>query len=50
MAMDPVCGMKINDKNPEFHTELDGRNYVFCSEQCKQKFEESPEEYVESAA
>jgi P-type Cu+ transporter len=50
MATDPVCGMKINDKNPEFQAELDGRSYVFCSAQCKQKFEESPEEYAETAA
>jgi YHS domain-containing protein len=50
MAMDPVCGMKIDDKKPKFQTELDGTNYVFCSQECKDKFEESPEEYVESAA
>jgi P-type Cu+ transporter len=50
MAVDPVCGMKVDDNNPKFQAQFDGRNYSFCSEQCKTKFEQSPKEYVESAA
>jgi P-type Cu+ transporter len=50
MAKDPVCGMKIDDKNPEFQTQFDGRKYVFCSAECKEKFVQEPEEFVETAA
>jgi YHS domain-containing protein len=50
MAMDPVCGMKVDDKNPEFQTEFGDRIYVFCSEQCLRKFEQEPEDYIETAA
>lgn len=50
MTTDPVCGMKIDDKNPKAQTSYDGKNYSFCSEDCKRKFEQNPERYVENAA
>lgn len=50
MTIDPVCGTKVDDKNPEFETKFAGRKYVFCSEKCQKEFENAPEEYVETAA
>ena len=50
MTKDPVCGMNVDDKKPEFQAQYAGRKYVFCSEECRKEFEEKPEEYVESAA
>jgi YHS domain-containing protein len=50
MTTDPVCGMKVDEKNPEFETKFAGKRYVFCSEKCQQEFESDPEEYVEAAA
>ena len=50
MTTDPVCGMKIDENNAPAETQLAGKNYSFCSEQCKDKFERSPEQYVENAA
>ena len=50
MTKDPVCGMNIDDKKSEFHTQFGGRNYSFCSEDCKQEFEADPEEFVGEAA
>jgi YHS domain-containing protein len=50
MATDPVCGMKVDDKNPEYQAQFAGRKYIFCSENCRHEFETNPEEYVEAAA
>jgi len=50
MAIDPVCGMNVDDKNPEFTAKFAGKKYVFCSEKCQKEFENQPEEYVETAA
>lgn len=50
MTIDPVCGMNVDEKNPEFETKFAGRKYFFCSEKCQKEFENEPEEYVETAA
>ena len=50
MAMDPVCGMEVDERKPEFQTQFAGRKYFFCSEDCRKEFENQPEEYVETAA
>jgi YHS domain-containing protein len=50
MAIDPVCGMNVDEKNAEFQTQVGGKKYFFCSEECKKEFLEKPEEYVETAA
>jgi YHS domain-containing protein len=50
MATDPVCGMKVDDKNPQYQSQFGGKKYIFCSENCRQEFEANPEEYVEAAA
>jgi YHS domain-containing protein len=50
MAIDPVCGMDVNENNAPAKTDYDGKTYYFCSEQCKKDFEEDPEEFISSAA
>ncbi len=50
MATDPVCGMKVDDKNPEYQAQFAGKKYTFCSETCRQEFESNPDEYIEAAA
>src|SRR5690242_14113625 len=50
MAIDPVCGMDVNESNPPAKTNYDGKTYYFCSEECKQDFEEDPEDFISSAA
>jgi YHS domain-containing protein len=50
MAIDPVCGMDVNENNPPAKTNYEGKTYYFCSEQCKTDFEEDPEEFISSAA
>ncbi len=41
--IDPVCGMVVADD--QFHTLFHGREYFFCSEGCKARFLQSPQEY-----
>jgi Cu+-exporting ATPase len=50
MTKDPVCGMTLDEKRSEFHTQFAGRKYSFCSEDCKREFEADPDEYVETVA
>lgn len=50
MAIDPVCGMDVNEKNPPAKTEYNGTVYYFCSHNCRNTFEEDPEEFVRPAA
>lgn len=43
--MDPVCGMTVQaaSAKPSLYA---GRAYYFCSSDCRDKFEASPERYV----
>jgi len=50
MAIDPVCGMTVDDNKSEFQTQFAGKKYFFCSEECKQEFENNPDEFAEPAA
>jgi YHS domain-containing protein len=50
MTTDPVCGMKVDEKNTEFQTQFAGKKYFFCSEECRKEFETKPDEFVESVA
>ncbi|MDW7726978.1 MAG: YHS domain-containing protein [Candidatus Methanoperedens sp.] len=45
MPVDPVCWMHV-DKTVEFSTEYNGQEYYFCSLKCKEKFENSPDNYL----
>jgi len=38
VARDPVCGMFVDEENPAFTAEVDGRTYYFCSEACMLTF------------
>lgn len=42
-SKDPVCGMKPTDN---IAIEHNGLTYKFCSDHCKQQFEEDPNAYV----
>jgi P-type Cu+ transporter len=46
MVEDPVCGMQVNIDTAPAQTEYDGEIYYFCSQGCKQAFEENPEQYM----
>src|SRR5882672_6813052 len=44
MAIDPICGMSVDEAAPKGGTHLHaGTTYYFCSETCRNKFAEDPE-------
>ncbi len=47
MDRDPVCGMRVEEKTAPARSEYRGQPYYFCSDQCKQQFDKSPEQYAE---
>lgn len=47
MQTDPVCGMQIDERESDEHSEFEGRTYYFCSSACRQKFEENPGRYAD---
>ncbi len=50
MNTDPVCGMKVDEKNSQHQSQYGGQRYNFCSQDCKNKFDQQPEQYAKSAA
>lgn len=50
MKIDPVCGVEVDEKHPEFQAMFAGKKYLFCSEECRKEFEDQPEDYLETAA
>ena len=47
---DPVCGMEMIPKRGMDKSEYKGQTYYFCWIGCKERFDESPEKYVQSTA
>lgn len=50
MAKDPVCGMTVDPRQADQKVHYHGADYVFCSEDCRSKFQADPERYVAGAA
>jgi YHS domain-containing protein len=50
MAIDPVCGMRVEEKKAELQTQFAGKKYFFCSEECRKEFESEPDEYIIATA
>ena len=45
---DPVCKMKIKKKEATAVSHYDGKDYYFCSENCKKYFDENHEKYIKT--
>lgn len=50
MKTDPVCGMKVDENKSQYQSQYGGQEFNFCSQDCKNKFDQNPEEYATSAA
>jgi YHS domain-containing protein len=48
IAIDPVCGMKVDKQNPRGTFEHEGRTYYFCSPGCERSFRKDPQMYLDS--
>ena len=49
MAVDPICGMTINEKSAAGTLVYAGATYFFCSQDCLDKFKREPAKYRPSA-
>jgi YHS domain-containing protein len=50
MAKDPVCGMTVSKDAAPAKESYKGHTFYFCSDACKEKFEQSPDKYATPAA
>ena len=46
MAIDPVCGMTVDEKSAAGNVVHSGRTYYFCSPKCRHEFEANPAKYT----
>ena len=49
MAMDPVCGMQVDEKSAAATYDYQGETYYFCAPGCKAAFVKEPEKYLHKA-
>jgi YHS domain-containing protein len=47
---DPVCNMQVDEKNAAGQSDYQGQTFYFCSENCKEKFDQNPQQYVKQGA
>lgn len=47
MAIDPVCGMEVNEESAAATSEYEGKTYYFCAPGCKAAFDENPHKYLQ---
>jgi YHS domain-containing protein len=50
MAIDPVCGMEVDEKTAAATYEYQGKTYYFCAPGCKASFEKDPEKYLKGTS
>ncbi|WP_280975896.1 MULTISPECIES: heavy metal translocating P-type ATPase [unclassified Bradyrhizobium] len=46
LAIDPVCGMKVNPATAKHRFSYKGQDYFFCSGRCRERFEAEPEKFL----
>jgi len=46
MAVDPVCGMQVDERQAKATVVHGGTTYYFCSDGCKKRFQDAPEKYI----
>ena len=46
MAIDPVCGMEVDEQTAKWKSEYEGKTYYFCAPGCKASFDKDPEKYL----
>lgn len=46
MAIDPVCGMEVDERSAQWTSQYEGQTYYFCAPGCKNSFDNDPEKYL----
>ena len=44
--VDPVCGKRLMERDPQRSSEVDGQLVFFCSRECRRRFETEPDQYA----
>ncbi|MBV9225784.1 MAG: YHS domain-containing protein [Acidobacteriaceae bacterium] len=47
---DLVCQMQITEEKPKYFSDYNGRMYPFCSAECKRKFDDHPDTFIQQHA
>jgi len=50
MAIDPVCGMTVEENTAAAKADHQGKTYYFCSTHCHGAFTAAPEKYLKAGA
>ena len=54
MAVDPVCRIHVDENEAEltgqFTAQYGGQMFYFCSQDCQDKFQQTPEQYAKKTA
>jgi len=48
MKRDMVCGKQVDEQKAPATSTYEGERYVFCGQDCKNKFDQNPERYTKS--
>jgi len=46
LVRDPVCQLLVDSEEAEFTIDYQGRKFFFCSQECHDKFKQTPNKYV----
>lgn len=47
---DPVCNMEVDERSAAARSDYNGQTYYFCSQNCKNRFDQNPQQYVKQGA
>ena len=45
-STDPICKMKVEEKDARYTSVHDGKTYYFCCRGCKATFDSNPKRYA----
>jgi YHS domain-containing protein len=48
MKRDVVCGKQVDETKAPATSQFKGEKYLFCGQECKDKFDKNPESYAAS--
>ena len=48
MTKDPVCGKQVDENKSPATSTYNGQKYNFCGQDCKNKFDQQPQQYAHS--
>jgi len=50
MAVDPVCGMKVDEDNAEFQSAYGGKDFLLLLRRVRNQIDENPTRHVSAGA